>query len=383
MQMSNSDMKDFFEEVFGRSLQQIEYPHHPSEENLQAYLAGKLSARQAFSRERLNLMQRGRLNDWSRTEVSAHVMTCTRCSSLVREFSVQAATKSSWGARLAATLRWPPLRNAATPIPAFARALIATQFAIIVALSGLIYFKPAPLFTSPVVRISEISSPKEATHDHEIKPILPPAETPAALSSVPPTPTAAAPPTERKHLLQTSSTLEIPALTTELASDDPHKQIDAAQRLGQLGDPAGVSPLVQAYRTTKDTEVHKVIIHALREIWEGVESDYYQVSSSLKSLQSALDASPSEESFLRKLIDTLDIQEQTPYPVTLRLLFHHDVTLRELNSLARSLQGILELSEAGPDEVVIRLAQKNDDELKSIIQELEKNPRIKQVQRLQ
>ncbi len=381
--MPNSDMKDFFEEVFGRSLQQIEYPYHPSEENLLAYLAGKLSARQSFSIERLSLIQRGRLSDWSRTEISAHVMTCARCSTLVREFSVQAAMKSSWGARLAATLRWPPLRNAVKPIPAFARALIATQFAIIVALSGLIYFKPTPLFTPPVVRISEISSQKEATHDHETKPILPPAETPAAMSLAPPTPTAAAPSTEGKSLLQTSSTMEIPTLTTELASDDPQKQILAAQRLGELGDPAGVSPLVKAYGTTKNAEVHKVIIHALREIWEDIQSDYYQVSFSLKSLQSALETTPNEPGLLQKLIDNLDQQEKTPFPVTLRLLFHQDVTLRELNSLARSLRGILELSEAGPDEVVIRLAQKNDDELKSIIQELEKNPKIKQVQRLQ
>ena len=102
------EFEEFFKELFPE-LKPVEYLNHPADETLRAYLAGRLSNRWRLDDPQiLERLKLGKLEDWQRSEVSAHLMTCLPCAKKLSEWRAAAeAVKRPKGAqkpRLA--LRW-------------------------------------------------------------------------------------------------------------------------------------------------------------------------------------------------------------------------------------------------------------------------------------
>lgn len=385
---------DFFREIFAQPLAKIEYPYHPSEEILHSYLTGKLLARQYFSSERLIQLQTGRLSDWSRTEVSTHIMTCVYCSKRIRTLAAQSSEQVAWWTKVLETLSLQPLRRSLTPMPGFARIVMAAQFVVIFALIGVIYFKPAPFFTTEISTTqSEPSAIPNMTKETMTEPKLPPQATvpqtalkqpaPVATSA---SPASASPPTTTLQTANTSAL--IPVLASQLKSSDQEQQIHAAQQLGALGDPQGVAPLIEAFGATSDSKARQYFARALGDIYQKTQDEYYQVVGSFKSFQNSPHNSQGDHDLIMELFNQLKIdfnlgaQDDPQYPHKIKISFHQDVTLHEVNSLAHDVGGVLVFSESSADELVLKLPQKTDDELKEIIRQFEQDPRVKAVQKI-
>ncbi|MBI3661081.1 hypothetical protein HY230_11520 [Candidatus Acetothermia bacterium] len=385
---------DFFREIFAQPLVKIEYPYHPSEEILHSYMTGKLQARQDFSNERLLQLQKGHLSDWSRTEVSTHIMTCVYCSKRIQVLSAQSSERVAWWTKVSGTLSLRPIRRLLTPVPALARVVMAAQLVVIFALAGVIYFKPTPFFTTEISTTqSEPSAIPNMTKEALTEPKLPPqaAASQTALKQPAPVATstspASAPPSTTT--LQTANTSAlIPVLASQLKSSDQEQQIHAAQQLGALGDSQGVAPLIEAFGATSDSKARQYFARALGEIYEKTQDEYYQVIESFKSFQNSPNNSQGDHDLIKDLFNQIkiDLNLSTPddsqYPHKIKISFHQDVTLHEVNSLAHAVGGVLVFSESSADELVLKLPQKTDDELKEIIRQFAQDPRVKAVQKI-
>ena len=391
--MSNNTYKpdDFFREIFAEPLTKIEYPYHPSEEILHSYLTGKLQARQDFSNERLLQLQKGHLSDWSRTEVSTHIMTCVYCSKRIYTLSAQSSERAAWWTKVLETLSLRPIRRSMTPMPAFARVIMVAQFVVIFALIGVIYFKPAPFFTTEIsTAYSETPTTPNIAQDVKKEP-QPPSQSPLPQTAIrqPAPVTTSTKSTSPAIPLQTANTSAlIPVLAGQLKSSDQEQQIHAAQQLGALGDPQGVAPLIEAFGMTSDSKARQYFARALGEIYEKTQDEYYQVVESFKSFQNRPNNSQGDHDLIKDLFSQIKIdinlgaQDDAQYPHKIRISFHQDVTLHEVNSLAHDVGGVLVFSESSSDELVLKLPQKTDDELKEIMLRFEQDPRVKSVQKV-
>lgn len=77
--------EEFFRELF-RKPAEMEYSYHPSERVLRAYLNGALGDEWHFDREFLTELRQADLNgDWGLSEVSLHLLTCSRCCAHVAQ----------------------------------------------------------------------------------------------------------------------------------------------------------------------------------------------------------------------------------------------------------------------------------------------------------
>ena len=407
--MKNMDKpNEFFKEIFGSAIKQIEYPFHPADETLKAFIAGNLKSNQIFSAARLNQFRRGKLTEWNRTEVSAHVITCKRCSVLVREFSNKSVPKTSrsWWQGLIRILSFEPMRRSLRPVPTFARLIMIAQLALILTLSGAIYLNSQTL-TEPVIATSEGTPPErtktqqtqEKTNHPEINLMktdmkinpepdnpMTPAES-IALKNPDNSPVVSATQSVAAGMTATKTvTPEVAQLALALKSEDPHQQIFAAQQLAALGNSSAVPPLVEAYSNTSNTQVHKVIINALREIWEETQNDYLQAAESLMSFKKTAENKQSEPDLHQGLFSDFSLrisfgQDETHYPIHFKVRFHQDVTLREINAMSRAVGGLFILDENTPDEAILKLPEKSEEDLKKIIQELRQNAKVKFIER--
>ncbi len=100
------ELAQFFKELFPE-LKPIEYVNHPSDEVLQDYLAGRLSNQWRLDDPQMveRLMQ-GELNDWQRTEVSAHLLTCEPCSQKLSEWRAAEPAQLEAAEKPRRALRW-------------------------------------------------------------------------------------------------------------------------------------------------------------------------------------------------------------------------------------------------------------------------------------
>jgi len=75
-------IEDSLREFLGKisTLKPVEYKAHPSDRILIDHLAGKLRKDWHFSDRRFEKLLSGELEDWTHTDVSAHVLTCVRCA---------------------------------------------------------------------------------------------------------------------------------------------------------------------------------------------------------------------------------------------------------------------------------------------------------------
>jgi anti-sigma factor ChrR (cupin superfamily) len=69
--------RDPLKEIMGSPLEPIPYSSHPSDAVLRDYIQGRLSQSSSLD---VAALQAGRLNTWHRAEVTAHLLTCTRCA---------------------------------------------------------------------------------------------------------------------------------------------------------------------------------------------------------------------------------------------------------------------------------------------------------------
>ena len=395
MNSNNYKPDDFFREIFAQPLAKIEYPYHPSEEILHSYLTGKLQTRQLFSSERLIQLQTGRLSDWSRTEASAHIMTCVYCSKRIRTLAEQLSSERvTWWAKVSGTLSLRPIRRLLTPVPALARVVMVAQLVVIFALAGVIYFKPTPFFTTEISTTqSEPSAIPNMTKEALTEPKLPPqaAAPPTALKQPAPVatstnPASAAPSTTTLQTANASAL--IPVLASQLKSSDQEQQIHAAQQLGALGDPQGVAPLIEAFGATSDSKARQYFARALGDIYQKTQDEYYQVVESFKSYQTGPNTASGNHDLIKDLFSqfkidlNLNTSDDSHYPHKIKISFHQDVTLHEVNNLARDVGGVLVFSESSADELVLKLPQKTDDELKEIIRKFEQDPKVKSIQKI-
>ncbi|MFN4219129.1 MAG: anti-sigma factor family protein [Candidatus Bipolaricaulia bacterium] len=128
--------RDQLKEIIAAPLEEIAYSSHPSEGVLREYSGGRLTRSGSFD---IVGLQSGSMARWHRAEITAHLLTCRRCAQLVAELRREPSRLHVFIQRLS------PLRE---PVPAFARAVMLAQFVIILGLVGVIYFKPAPFFSS-------------------------------------------------------------------------------------------------------------------------------------------------------------------------------------------------------------------------------------------
>lgn len=146
--------RDQLKEIIQAPLGEIAYSSHPSEGILRDYIAGRLESKQGFD---VVGLRSGNLTQWHRAEVTTHLLTCRRCAQRVTELRSEPSQLRAFLERLI------PLRE---PVPAFARVVMLAQFVIIIGLVGVIYFKPAPFFsslspTASVIPSSEITKTQE------------------------------------------------------------------------------------------------------------------------------------------------------------------------------------------------------------------------------
>ena len=140
--------RDQLKEIIGAPVKELAYSSHPSEGVLQDYIAGRL--RGGFN---VTGLQSG--NARHRAEVTAHLLTCPQCAQRVRLLRAEPSPNT-----LQVFLEKLLPRRA--PVPTFARVIMLAQFAIILCLAGVLYFKPAPFFstlkpTASVLPSSEIT----------------------------------------------------------------------------------------------------------------------------------------------------------------------------------------------------------------------------------
>jgi anti-sigma factor RsiW len=130
--------RDPLKEIMGSPLEPIPYSSHPSDAVLRDYIQGRLSQSSSLD---VAALQAGRLSTWHRAEVTAHLLTCTRCAQVVRQLRAEPSPH-----RLQAFFEklWPKR----APVPMFARVIMLAQFVIILCLAGVIYFKPASFFSA-------------------------------------------------------------------------------------------------------------------------------------------------------------------------------------------------------------------------------------------
>lgn len=158
--------RDQLKEIVGAPLGEIAYFSHPSESALRDYIVGRLRRSGSFD---VVGLQSGSLSTWHRAEITAHLLTCRRCAQRVAELRREPAPRKTF------------LTILREPVPAFARVVMLAQFAIIMGLVGIIYFKPAPFFSSLNPTASVIPAPEiEKAHQQ-----APPTAHPQALEQVP------------------------------------------------------------------------------------------------------------------------------------------------------------------------------------------------------
>lgn len=128
--------RDPLREIMEKPLESLPYSSHPSDAILRDYSHGRLGQSGSFD---VTGLQTGSLVGWHRAEVTAHLLTCRRCAQIVTQMRAEPSKRK-------ALLDW--LIPSREPVPAFARLVMLAQFVIILSLVGIIYFKPAPFFSS-------------------------------------------------------------------------------------------------------------------------------------------------------------------------------------------------------------------------------------------
>ncbi|MDW8141730.1 MAG: hypothetical protein RMJ90_05555, partial [Candidatus Bipolaricaulota bacterium] len=235
--------REWWHVIFGSSIRESRYEEHPTEEILRAYLSGKLAKDTEFS---VTTLEHGRVT--RRAEVTAHLLTCAQCAQRVARWRVESASRSRWQ-RLPKRWSWQALRQEWQPVPRFARAVMAAQFALILGLSGLLYFKPAPFFSAA----PNLENPLATTISPPQKPL-----------DAPPTPS---PSTAAPQTIQSENPNDLERLIAELRDAQSSNRLQAAQLLGESNDPRAITALSEALYAD-DERLRATARAALQQIQE-------------------------------------------------------------------------------------------------------------------
>ncbi|MCI2429712.1 HEAT repeat domain-containing protein [Candidatus Acetothermia bacterium] len=329
--------RDWWRVIFGSPIGEFSYEEHPAEETLRAYLGGKLARTNEFS---LTILERGRLT--GRAEVTAHLLTCARCAQLVARWRTE-SPRRSWWQILQERLSWQAGRREWQPVPRFARVVMTAQFALILGLSGLLYFKPAPFFSEDP---SMVSPQKNLGN-------------PAA-------PFVATPQTT---LSETSS--DLPKIITDLRDANSPNRLRAAQLLGESNDPRAIAALSEALQAN-DERLRGAARAALQQIQERFFMQAARLSHLL--LGARLGALEERTTEFSRSFDVL-----TLFPFTVRVTFREDTSAREIETIVRKFNGFL--TYAGREEFLLQLPMSAGLNLNEVVRELSIHPQIKTVRR--
>lgn len=339
--------REWWRAIFGSSLRSLSYEAHPSEKILHCYIDGGLERGGRFELAALEQGQPTR-----RAEVTAHLLTCQRCADLVASWHAGQRARSR---PIREWLSWTAGRSA-QPLPAFARAVIATQFAVILGLSGLIYFKPQPFFSSQTL----LENPAAT--------VLSPARTSKEPNS--PESLLAAPQTAQRE-----DAYDIAQLIANLNASDPQLRLRAAQLLGESSDPRAIAALSEILGV-EDNLLQTAAAQALQRIQERFFQQAVQLGQRLLERRLSVRSAPAEP--WRSHIST-DL-----YPFTLRVTFREEAPAREIEQLVRRFNALLTYQgqiEQAPYEFVLQLPAGAARDLDEIIRELSTHPQIRTVRR--
>ncbi len=333
--------RDWWPVILGSPIEQFIYEEHPSDETLRRYISGELGHGGQFS---ITALERGRLS--TRAEVTAHLLTCARCAQLVARGRTESRTRPK---TFKESLNWGAMRRQWQHLPRPARALMTAQFALILGLTGLLYFKPAPLFTYP----PSLENPVATT-------VLPPAKTSQKTSS---------PERSVPQLIDSSSDLQ--RLITNLRGADPQERERAAQLLGESNDPRAISALSEVLGS-EDERLRGAAAGALQKIQERLFLQAAQLSHMLFTMRL--------ESVEKRASEFLQAPDPRAfYPFTVRVTFREEASAREIEDLVRRFNALL--TYPGQEEFVLQLPVSAGLNLNEIIRELSLHPQIKTVRR--
>lgn len=332
---------DWWQVILRSPIEQFIYEEHPSEETLHRYISGELGRGGQFS---ITALERGWLS--TRAEVTAHLLTCARCAQLVARWRT-AGRKRSRLKIFKEWLSWGAVRRQWQPIPRLARALMTAQFALILGLTGLLYFKPAPLF--PALPSNPIATT-----------VLPPAKT---------SPETASPERSAPQAIDSSNVGDLQRLMANLREADPQERVRAAQLLGESNDPRALSALSEALGS-EDERVRGAAAGALQKIQERLFLQAAQLSHMLFTARL--------EAVEKKASESLP-SPMAFYPFTVRVTFRKEASARDIEDLVRRFNALL--TYPGRDEFVLQLPVSAGLNLNEIIRELSLHPQIKTVRR--
>lgn len=341
--------RDWLEEIIGAPLPSISYESHPADDVLRAYIQGRLDRSGPLDSAGL---QAGSLTIWHRAEVTAHLLTCRRCIHLVAELRAAPSVTPAPNRLKAFFERLFPTRQ---PMPAFARSIVIAQFAIILGLVGVIYFKPVPLFP-PQNPVASLLPPPEAAKPQVQSPQVPQSPRPQEMALPSPTP----------------SNDPIPQLIQTLQSTDLETQIQAAEALGRADDPRAVEALTVALGGN-DPRLRETASRALEQIWQRTETRYQQIQRAFNNLRAR---GESLQFFITDLLEDISEEsaEHNSYPHTVHVVFREDTPVREIEGLVQSVSGMLVLTDGGG--FVIKIPMAAGEQLDSIVQKLSHNPYV-------
>ncbi|MCS7274050.1 MAG: HEAT repeat domain-containing protein [Candidatus Bipolaricaulota bacterium] len=335
--------REWWRVIFGSPLGQFNYNGHPHEEVLRAYIAGALPRDTQFSPATL---EDGQVTN--RAEVTAHLLTCAQCAQRVARWRIESAPRSRWQ-RLPERWSWQTLRQEWQPVPRLARLVMAAQFAIIIGLSGLLYFKPAPLFsTAP-----HLENPLATT-------ISPPKE-----QNTPPSPSPQPSPQTITH----APANDLESLIAQLRDAQSSNRLRAVQLLGESNDPRAIAALSEALYAD-DERLRAAARAALQQIQERLFAQAAQLNHLLwvAQLGTAEERSPEAMRFFER---------PGLFSFTVRVSFREDTPAREIETLVRKFNGLLTYT--GRDEFILQLP--SGFNLNDVMRELSAHPQIKTVRR--
>lgn len=308
---------EVFERLFAQEALHVEPRAHPPDGVLRAYLGGRL--RRSWPEPEEMTTNPG---EWSRQAVSVHVLACPSCRERLR--TLQSARRASlWSAlsrRRGGFARW--LKQ--TPRPALAT--MTVQSLVIVALAGLLFLRPAPLF------------PRSAD---------------LAVGSEPPATWVASPSAEGQALVPTApggeESLPPPAaqaIETLTRSPDPRTRLAALQELEQYPDPSLVEPLAEVYQRESHPEVREAVARTITKIVSHVETRYTRMWRALRHIRQSGGAPLDVYDQISQQLDSImsdfyDMQEQQRYPQALYCSGPQELTLGQLGQIVLQLDGRL------------------------------------------
>jgi hypothetical protein len=212
---------------------------------------------------------------------------------------------------------------------------MTVQSLVIVALAGLLFLQPAPLFP----RSADLAVGSE------------------------PLSTSLVPPAAEEHVLvptapEGEESLPPPAaqaIETLTRSPNPQTRLAALQELQQYPDPSLVEPLAQVYQRESHPEVREAVARTITKIVSHAETRYTRMWQALRHIRQSggapLDVFDQISRQLDRIMsDFYDMQEEQRYPQALYCSGPQELTLGQLGQIVLQLDGRLVFDRSFPTE---------------------------------